>query len=80
MQHQGLCSTNVTLDVGIHTIEFRWYDGGELRCRDQLLFASQYDVGVIKQYVSPPPAGVCASSPSQEVFRFIPSDCGVAIQ
>ncbi|MFA7284571.1 MAG: hypothetical protein WC004_01975 [Candidatus Absconditabacterales bacterium] len=79
-RNQGACAATIPLGIGINTIEFRRYEGDQVRCRDEFIFASQYDVGVVKQYVTSPGSLSCTTQLVEEELRFVPSDCGLKIQ
>lgn len=66
--------------LGLNSIEYHYFSGTEQVCYDQFIFAANYDVGIVKQYIW---GGQCANSESttsNQAVIYSSSDCGVRIQ
>lgn len=74
------CRTSFQTQLGLNTVEINIVDNqNQVRCYDHFVFATNYDVWVVKQYVSPPKWGWSCQDNNQSGF-FPSTDCGIQFQ
>lgn len=75
----GQCQTKFETQLWINIVEFRlhWPSG----CYDQFIFANNYDIGIVKEYVSSPLWWSCNSGAQKSSASFMTHyDCGIQYQ
>jgi hypothetical protein len=72
------CKLDLQTQLWANIIEFKLYnEEGNLSCYDQFVFATNYDLGIVKQYVSSSSSSSgqsCEANPSNQ------TDCGLQFQ
>ncbi len=74
------CTLNIQTQLGANIVELKLYgNNGTLSCYDQFVFATNYDIGTVKQYVTSNTGSekeVCKEAPNSQNY----SDCGLQFQ